>query len=75
MKRILNKIDKPLLFITILCLVFGIMMVGSASSLKAYMARSDSFFYFKRQLFFIGIGLISSVIVLKTPIRKWKNLI
>ena len=75
MKRILNKIDKPLLFITILCLVFGIMMVGSASSLKAYMARSDSFFYFKRQLFFIGIGLIGSVIVLKTPIRKWKNLI
>lgn len=75
MKRILNKIDKPLLFITILCLVFGIMMVGSASSLKAYMARSDSFFYFKRQLLFIGIGLISSVIVLKTPIRKWKNLI
>lgn len=75
MKRILNKIDKPLLFVTILCLVFGIMMVGSASSLKAYMARSDSFFYFKRQLLFIGIGLISSVIVLKTPIRKWKNLI
>ena len=75
MKRILNKIDKPLLFITILCLVFGIMMVGSASSLKAYMARSDSFFYFKRQLLFIGIGLIGSVIVLKTPIRKWKNLI
>ena len=75
MKRILNKIDKPLLFVTILCLVFGIMMVGSASSLKAYMARSDSYFYFKRQLLFIGIGLISSVIVLKTPIRKWKNLI
>lgn len=75
MKRILNKIDKPLLFLTVLCLVFGIMMVGSASSLKAYMSKSDSFFYFKRQLLFIGIGLISSVIVLKTPIRKWKNLI
>ena len=50
-------------------------MVGSASSLKAYMARSDSYFYFKRQLFFIIIGLIGSLFVLKIPIKTYKKYI
>lgn len=71
MKRIFNKIDKPLLILTLICLVFGVMMVGSASSLKAYMKYSDSYFYFKRQLLFIIIGLIGSFIVIKVQIKKW----
>lgn len=75
MKKVFNKIDKPLFVLTIICLIFGVMMVGSASSLKAYMSRSDSYFFFKRQLFFIAAGLFASFIVLKTPIKKWKNLI
>ena len=75
MKKILNKIDKPLLILTFICLIFGVMMGGSASSLKAYMSRADSYFFFKRQLFFIAAGLFASFIVLKTPIKKWKDLI
>lgn len=75
MKKVLNKIDKPLFILTIICLLFGLMMVGSASSLKAYMSRSDSYFFFKRQLFFIGIGVFLSIIILKTPIKKYKNII
>ena len=75
MRKILNKIDKPLLILTMICLMFGVMMVASASSLKAYMTKVDSFYYFKRQLFFIIVGLVGSYIVLKTPIKRWKNLI
>ena len=75
MRRIINKIDKPLFVITIISLIFGLLMVGSASSLKAYMARSDSYFYFKRQLFFIIIGLIGSLFVLKIPIKTYKKYI
>lgn len=75
MKRILSKIDKPLLILTIICLVFGLMMVGSASALKAYMKFGDSYYYFKRQLLFIVIGLIGAFIIIKTPLKKWKNLI
>lgn len=75
MKKVFNKIDKPLLILTVICLVFGLMMVGSASSLKAYMSKADSYFYFKRQLLFIAIGLFSSYIIVKTPIKKWKALI
>lgn len=75
MRKVFNKIDKPLFVLTIICLIFGVMMVGSASSLKAYMSKGDSYFYFKRQLFFILAGLFAFFIVLKTPIKKWKNLI
>ncbi len=75
MRKVFNKIDKPLFILTIICLIFGVMMVGSASSLKAYMSRSDSYFFFKRQLLFIAVGLFSSFIVIKTPIKKWKNII
>lgn len=75
MRRIINKIDKPLFVITIISLIFGLLMVGSASSLKAYMAKSDSYFYFKRQLFFIIIGFIGSLFVLKIPIKTYKKYI
>lgn len=75
MKKILNKIDKPLLLLTIISLIFGVMMVGSASSLKAYMKFDDSYYYFKRQLFFIFIGLSCAIIIIKTPIKFWRKFI
>lgn len=75
MKKTFNKIDKPLLVLTIICLIFGLMMVGSASSLKAYMSKGDSYFYFKRQLLFIAAGLFCAWIIIKTPIKKWRALI
>lgn len=75
MKKVFNKIDKPLLILTMICLIFGVMMVGSASSLKAYMKYGDSYFYFKRQLLFIMAGVFAAYILIRTPIKKWKNLI
>ena len=75
MKKVFNKVDKPLLILTLICLIFGLLMVGSASSLKAYMAKSDSYFYFKRQLLFVLAGLILSFFIIKRPIKKWKPLI
>ena len=74
-KRILNKIDKPLLIVSIICLAFGLMMVGSASSLKAYMKYQDSYYFFKRQLIFICVGLFLASIIISIPLRKWKNLV
>lgn len=75
MKRIFNKIDKPLLFVTIVCLIFGVMMVGSASSLKSYMVYGESYHYFRRQLLFIGLGLIGGFFAIKTPFKRYKKLI
>ena len=75
MRKTFNKLDKPLLVLTVICLVFGILMVGSASSLKAYMTFGDSYHYFKRQFLFIFIGLFLSFIVMKTPLKKYNNII
>ena len=75
LKKTFNKIDKPLLLVTIICVIFGVMMVGSASSLKAYMKFSDSYYYFRRQLLFVVIGFICSFVIIKTQIKKWKWLI
>ncbi len=75
MKRIFNKVDKPLLILTFISLIFGLMMVGSASSLKAYMTHADSYYYFKRQLLFIIAGLVGGFIILRIPIRSYKKLI
>lgn len=73
MKRVFAKIDKPLLFVSFACLVFGLLMVGSASSLKAYMKLNDSFYYLKRQFVFVFIGLFFAYIIIKKPIKTWKK--
>ena len=75
MKKVLGKVDKPLLILTFICLIFGVMMVGSASSLKPYMTFSDSYYYFKRQLIFIFLGLFLGYIVIKTPIKRYNGII
>ena len=51
------------------------MMVGSASSLKAYISKGNSYYYFFRQLFFILVGLGGSFFVILTPIKRYKKLI
>lgn len=74
-RRILNKIDKPLFFTMIICLIFGLMMVGSASSLKSFMTKGDNYYYFFRQLFFVLTGLILFFIVIQTPTKRYNKLI
>ncbi len=75
MRKVFNKVDKPLLIVTIICLVFGLLMVGSASSLKAYMSMGDSYYYFKRQLLFIIMGLTAFFVIIKIPIKNYKSII
>ncbi len=75
LRKVFNKIDKPLFILTIILLAFGVMMVGSASSLKAYVSMGDSYYYFKRQILFIIIGLIATFIIIKTPIKRYRNII
>lgn len=75
MRKIINKIDKPLLLVTLFCLVTGVLLMGEASMLKAYMSEGDSFFYLKKQITFVIIGIVASIIIIKTPIKKWRVLI
>lgn len=65
--------DFSLLIIIGILLVFGIVMLSSATSAVAYSEFGDSYFYFKNQLFNIVIALVSFWIFSKIDYRKWKK--
>ena len=43
------------------------MMVLSASSVNAYLSFDDSYFYVKRQLIFLGVGVLGAFTIMKLP--------
>lgn len=65
MKKIIKYIDKPLLIISILLFVIGLIMVFSASNVVAYMQHAVSpYNYFIKQLVFLIAGVILSLIMI-----------
>ena len=58
-------VDKSLIFVTIGLVIFGLIMVYSASNVVAMYKYNDSLYFFKRQLLFSIIGLILMFIVIK----------
>jgi cell division protein FtsW len=50
-----------------LLLIVGIMMVLSASSVNAYLTRGDSYYYVKRQVIFLVLGIIAAIVIVKLP--------
>ncbi|QQE81227.1 stage V sporulation protein E [Alicyclobacillus sp. SO9] len=56
--RTRQKFDFVIVGVTLVLLVFGIVMVHSASSVLSLHKFNDSFFYAKRQLLFGGLGLV-----------------
>ena len=75
MRRVFNKIDKPLLFVSLISLIFGIMMIGSASSLKSYMTYGENYHFLVKQVIFSIIGIIGATIIIKIPIKKYNKII
>ena len=50
-----------------LLIIVGLMMVLSASSVNAYLSFDDSYFYVKRQLIFLGVGVLGAFTIMKLP--------
>lgn len=75
MKKILSKMDKPLLIVTIIFFIFGLIMIFSASSMESYMRYNYSpYHYFFRELLFMIIGMIVSVFIIIFPTKNYKKL-
>ncbi len=55
-----------------LLIVLGMLMVLSASSVLAYVTYGDAYYYVKRQVFFLFVGLIGIVVIVKLPVRGLK---
>jgi len=56
-----------------LLLVVGLMMVLSASSVNAYLTTGDSYYYVKRQIMFLVIGVVGAVVIMKLSVTtlRW----
>ncbi len=71
MIRLFNKLDKVLLFFTIVMFVFGLFMIFDASSPKADLIFDNSLFYFNKQLAILGLSLVGSILFLLMPTKKY----
>ena len=70
-----TKLDKPLLIAMLIFLVFGLIMVLSASSMASYMRYDNSiYFYFIRQAIFMVIGMIGFFIAIYFPSKLFKQI-
>jgi len=74
MKKVFSKLDKPLLFITILLCSIGLLMVFS-SSMAAAILRYDKTptYFFVRQLIFFIVAFIGGFIIIRIPTRWYKK--
>ena len=75
MKKIISKLDKSLLIVTIIFFIFGLIMILSASSMESYMRYNYSpYHYFFRQFIFLGVGLIAFLFMIIFPTKNYKKL-
>ena len=73
MKKILKKIDIPLLIFTILLCGIGLLMVFSSSSVAAILRYNwSTTHFFVRQLIFFVIAFIGGFFILRIPTKWYK---
>lgn len=71
-KKIIKYIDKPLLVVSVILFVIGLIMVFSASNVTAYMTHAVSpYNYFIKQALFLLAGIIMSVIMIKFTTKAY----
>ena len=66
MKKTFKYLDKPLLIVTIILFLIGLVMVFSASNVTAYMSQAVSpYNYFIKQGLFLVAGIIVFFMMIK----------
>ncbi len=66
MRKILKNIDKPLLIISCILFVFGLIMIFSASNVTAFMKYDASpYRYFFKQSLFLMVSFIASIFLIR----------
>lgn len=66
--------DYALFVVTLALLVIGIVMVFSASSVRAYDYYRDAYYFLKRQLLWATIGICAMVVTANIDYRIWRKL-
>lgn len=79
LKKIINSSNKhgesgkALLVIVGIIIVFGLIMLSSASAVVAYNTYGDSYYFFKHQLFGLGLGLAAFWFFSKVDYQIWRK--
>ena len=69
-----TKLDKPLMIVMFVLMIFGLIMVLSASSMASYMRYHNSiYFYLIRQGLFMLVGLIGFFVAIYFPTKLFKK--
>ena len=75
MKKILTKIDIPLLIVTIILTIFGLVMIYSSSSITAVVRYGfQPYHFFIRQLVAVILALVVGVVCINLPTKHYKQL-
>ena len=64
-KHVLRYVDKPLLILSIILFLFGLVMIFSASNVTSYMNGGSAYSYFIRQAVFLVVSAIICLIIMK----------
>ena len=64
-KHVLRYVDKPLLILSIILFLFGLVMIFSASNVTYYMNGGSAYSYFIRQAVFLVVSAIICLIIMK----------
>jgi len=66
--------DRPLILLTLLLLVIGVVMIYSASAVLASRQYGDSLFFFKRQMLWAAFGLVVLAAASRVPYEFWNRM-
>lgn len=83
LKQIVNRLlrgrvsehepDKGLIVIVGAIIIFGLVMLSSATSAYAYVKYGDSYYFFKHQLFGLALGVFSFLIFSRIDYHRWRK--
>ncbi|MBI1865681.1 MAG: FtsW/RodA/SpoVE family cell cycle protein, partial [Nitrospirae bacterium] len=70
----MKGVDKVLLISVAILLVVGLGMVYSASGVMALKKHGDTFYFFKKQLLWVVIGLFAMAAAMRIGVPTWNRL-
>lgn len=70
----LSGVARTLTYLVLALVLAGIVTMGSASMVRAETVFGDSFFFLKRQLLWLGFGIVAAIFVSRWDYRRWKTL-
>lgn len=74
--KILKYLNKPILILTILYAILGALLILDASSISSVLTygNSSAYYFFKKQLIFIGLSLAASLFIIRVNTRWYKGI-